>query len=187
MRSPRAARCLRVRALISKRGLFVSTAPTATAKTNCHHRSCCAARSVAARPLTCAAAGSWSFVQWRYRSMKPRLLEIRQGVLSENDKLAANLRARFEAAGVFAVNFVSSPGAGKTTFLEATLSRLRAAGQHAAALVGDLETDNDARRLAASGAPVRQITTSGNCHLEAHMIERFLDGWNLNELDYLFI
>jgi hydrogenase nickel incorporation protein HypB len=119
--------------------------------------------------------------------MKPRLLEIRQGVLSHNDQLAARLRTRFAEHGVFVVNLVSSPGAGKTTFLQATLQKLRASGRHAAALVGDLETDNDARRLAESGAPVRQITTGGNCHLEADMIERFLEGWDLNTLDYLFI
>jgi len=119
--------------------------------------------------------------------MKPRLLEIRQGVLSHNDHLAARLRARFAAHGVFVVNLVSSPGAGKTTFLQATLQKLLANGRHAAALVGDLETDNDARRLAASGAPVRQITTGGNCHLEADMIETFIDGWDLDALDYLFI
>lgn len=119
--------------------------------------------------------------------MKPRLLEIRQGVLSHNDQLAARLRTRFAEHGVFVVNLVSSPGAGKTTFLQATLQKLRVSGRHAAALVGDLETDNDARRLAESGAPVRQITTGGNCHLEADMIERFLEGWDLNALDYLFI
>jgi hydrogenase nickel incorporation protein HypB len=56
-----------------------------------------------------------------------------------------------------------------------------------AALVGDLETDNDARRLASSGAPVRQINTHGICHLDAEMIGKHLDGWVLGELDYLFI
>ena len=119
--------------------------------------------------------------------MKPRLLEVRQGVLSQNDHLAARLRVRFAEHGVFVVNLVSSPGSGKTTFLRATLQKLLASGRHAAALVGDLETDNDARRLAESGAPVRQITTGGNCHLEAHMIEQFLQGWDLDALDYLFI
>jgi hydrogenase nickel incorporation protein HypB len=56
-----------------------------------------------------------------------------------------------------------------------------------AALVGDLETDNDARRLASSGAPVRQINTHGICHLDAEMIDKHLEGWELGELDYLFI
>ena len=68
------------------------------------------------------------------------------------------------------LNLVSSPGTGKTEFLERTLSELLNSGAKAAALVGDLETDNDARRLAASGAPVRQINTHGICHLEAEMI-----------------
>jgi hydrogenase nickel incorporation protein HypB len=116
----------------------------------------------------------------------PRLLEIRQGVLSKNDRLAAALRERFSAAGVCVINLLSSPGAGKTRLLEESLRRL---GEHyrVAALVGDLATDNDARRLARSGAPVRQIETSGICHLEAAMVEANLVGWDLAELDYLFI
>jgi len=116
-----------------------------------------------------------------------RIVELRQGILKKNDLLAADLRARFGAAGLLAVNLVSSPGAGKTAFLERTLRELRHRGERVAALVGDLETDNDARRLAASGAPVRQIQTHGCCHLEADMIGRHLEGWALDRLDYLFI
>lgn len=118
---------------------------------------------------------------------KPRIVEVRQGILKKNDALAAGLRERFRAAGVTVVDLVSSPGAGKTAFLEETLRRLHAAGVRVAALVGDLATENDARRLARSGAPVRQIETHGICHLEAEMVERFLDGWDLSALDYLFI
>jgi hydrogenase nickel incorporation protein HypB len=91
---------------------------------------------------------------------------------------------------VLVLNLVSSPGTGKTAFLERTLGELRLGGARVAALVGDLETDNDARRLAASGAPVRQINTHGICHLEAEMVGRHLDGWDgveLGGLDYLFI
>jgi hydrogenase nickel incorporation protein HypB len=116
-----------------------------------------------------------------------RIVELRRGVLKKNDELAAGLRARFEDADVLTLNLVSSPGTGKTAFLERTLRELRAAGEHPAALVGDLETDNDARRLAASGAPVRQINTHGRCHLEAEMIGDHLEGWRLSDFDYLFI
>lgn len=119
--------------------------------------------------------------------MTTRIVELRQGILKKNDELARGLRGRFEAAGVLVLNLVSSPGTGKTTFLERTLRELRSGGARAAALVGDLETDNDARRLAASGAPVRQINTHGICHLEAEMVGRHLEGWNLGDLDYLFI
>ena len=122
--------------------------------------------------------------------MTTRIVELRQGILKKNDELARGLRARFEAAGVLVLNLVSSPGTGKTAFLERTLRELRARGSRAAALVGDLETDNDARRLAASGAPVRQINTHGICHLEAEMIGKHLEGWTgveLADLDYLFI
>lgn len=122
--------------------------------------------------------------------MTTRIVELRQGILKKNDELARELRARFTAAGVLVLNLVSSPGTGKTEFLQRTLTELRARGARAAALVGDLETDNDARRLAASGAPVRQINTHGICHLEAEMVGRHLENWEgaeLAALDYLFI
>ena len=119
--------------------------------------------------------------------MTTRIVEIRRGILKKNDELAAGLRQRFTTAGVLALNLVSSPGTGKTAFLERTLRDLRIGGARAAALVGDLETDNDAQRLAASGAPVRQINTHGICHLEAEMVGKHLHGWSLSGLDYLFI
>jgi hydrogenase nickel incorporation protein HypB len=119
--------------------------------------------------------------------MTTRIVELRRGILKKNDELAAGLRASYAAAGVLVLNLVSSPGTGKTAFLERTLREVLAHGSRAAALVGDLETDNDARRLASSGAPVRQINTHGICHLDAEMIGKHLDGWNLGELDYLFI
>ena len=119
--------------------------------------------------------------------MTTRIVELRQGILKKNDELAHGLRDRYISAGVLVLNLVSSPGTGKTAFLERTLRELKASGARVAALVGDLETDNDARRLAASGAPVRQINTHGICHLDADMITKHLDGWELADLDYLFI
>jgi hydrogenase nickel incorporation protein HypB len=119
-------------------------------------------------------------------SVSPRIVEVRQNVLKHNDEVARMLRKRFEEAGVFVVSLVSSPGAGKTAFLEKTLTLLR---EHyrPAALVGDLATDNDAARLARSQAPVKQITTGTLCHLEAAMVEKALDSWSLPNLDFLFI
>lgn len=119
-------------------------------------------------------------------SMKPRLVEVRRKVLKHNDLLAADLRRRFDDAGVSVVSLVSSPGSGKTEFLEKTLTMLRA-DFRVAALVGDLATANDAARLERSRVPVRQITTGTICHLEAQMVETALNGWKLEELDYLFI
>ncbi len=116
----------------------------------------------------------------------PRLIDIRQGVLSKNDQIAAELRARFARDGVFAINMLSSPGAGKTRLLEETLRRL-AARYRVAALVGDLATDNDAQRLLRSGAPVRQIETGDLCHLEADMLARHLAEWDIGALDFLFV
>ena len=119
----------------------------------------------------------------------PRILELRQGILEKNDQLAADLRTRFHAAGLYAVNLVSSPGTGKTALLEATLRRMTEQGLRVAALVGDLATQNDAMRLARSGAPVRQIETGDMCHLEAHQIVQHLDDWALPlaGTDFLFI
>lgn len=119
-------------------------------------------------------------------SMQPRLVEVRRNVLKQNDLLAADLRRRFADAGVFVTSLVSSPGTGKTEFLEKTLSMLRT-DFRVAALVGDLATANDAARLERAGVPVRQITTGTICHLEAQMVGDALDGWDLNDLDHLFI
>lgn len=119
-------------------------------------------------------------------SAKPRLVEVRQHVLKHNDLAARVLRARFHEAGAFVVSLVSSPGAGKTAFLEKTLMMLRER-HRVAALVGDLATENDAQRLARAQVPVKQIITGTVCHLEAEMVATALDGWQLRELDFLFI
>jgi hydrogenase nickel incorporation protein HypB len=119
--------------------------------------------------------------------MTPQIVEVRKKVLSKNDELARGLRERLHAAHVFTLNLVSSPGTGKTALLERTLTELRASGHRVAALVGDLETDNDALRLARSGAPVKQIQTHGCCHLEASMVSSHLEGWDLEQFDFLFI
>jgi hydrogenase nickel incorporation protein HypB len=111
---------------------------------------------------------------------------LEQKVLKENDRIAAELRARFAEAGVLCLNLISSPGAGKTTLLERTLEGF-ASGERVAVLTGDIQTDNDARRLARFGFPVHQITTGGTCHLEARMVDQALRAWRLEELDVLFI
>jgi hydrogenase nickel incorporation protein HypB len=116
----------------------------------------------------------------------PRLVHVRQHVLKKNDVAARALRERFGAAGTYVVSLVSSPGAGKTAFLEAVLTALH--GRYrVAAIVGDLATDNDARRLARSGAPVRQILTGTVCHLEAEMVANALRDWPPGGLDFLFV
>ncbi|MFH5804314.1 hydrogenase nickel incorporation protein HypB [Alienimonas sp. DA493] len=118
--------------------------------------------------------------------MTTRLVQVRQQVLKQNDVVARALRERFRAAGVRVVSLVSSPGSGKTAFLKRTLFTLRDE-YRVAALVGDLATENDAARLAEAGVPVRQIVTGSVCHLEAEMVERALDGWDLEALDFLFV
>jgi hydrogenase nickel incorporation protein HypB len=120
-------------------------------------------------------------------SSPPRLVEVRQNVLKQNDLLARALRQRFQEAGVFVISMVSTPGAGKTALLEHTLKEMRASGLRVAALVGDLATENDARRLARSEAPVKQIVTGTICHLDADMVQHALRDWTLADLDLLFI
>ena len=111
---------------------------------------------------------------------EPRLVEVRKNVLKHNDVIARGLRDRFRAAGVFVVSPVSSPGSGKTAFLEKTLTLLQPR-YRVAALVGDLATENDAARLARSKAPVKQITTGTLCHLEAAMVQNALEGWDIEQ------
>jgi len=117
---------------------------------------------------------------------EPRLVEVRRNILKANDVAARTLRERFRTATVTAVSLVSSPGSGKTAFLEKTLTAMRERWR-VAALVGDLATENDAARLARSGAAVRQIVTGTVCHLEAEMVRKALEGWELSELDFLFV
>lgn len=116
-----------------------------------------------------------------------RWIEVGQRITHKNDEVAADLRRRFTVAGVKVCSLISAPGSGKTAWLTRTLAELKVREQRAATLVGDLESDCDARRLAQAGFPVRQIQTHGICHLEAAMIEEFCLGWDLSELDYLFI
>jgi hydrogenase nickel incorporation protein HypB len=118
--------------------------------------------------------------------MQPRIVELRTKILKKNDELARQMRSDFAESGVFVANFVSGPGAGKTELLTRTLSAINKQ-YRTAAVVGDLATENDARRLAVSGSPVRQILTGTMCHLEAQMVRGALEGWSLEELDALII
>ena len=118
--------------------------------------------------------------------MTSRLIEVRQKILNKNDLAARVLRERFREAGVCVISLVSSPGSGKTAFLERVLTCMRTR-YRVAALVGDLATDNDAVRLARSQAPVKQICTGTICHLDANMVEKAVEGWDLAGFDFLFI
>jgi hydrogenase nickel incorporation protein HypB len=117
---------------------------------------------------------------------QPRMVEVRARILKENDVLARQLRERFQQAGVCVISFVSSPGSGKTAFLEKLMSGM-AIRHRIAALVGDLATENDATRLARACSQVRQITTGTVCHLDAKMVSGALEGWDLTAIDFLFI
>jgi len=107
-------------------------------------------------------------------------------VLSENERAATELRAEFAHHGIFAVNLIGSPGSGKTALLERTLESFDPS-RRVAVLTGDIQTDADAQRLSRYGFPARQITTAGACHLDARMVRRSLEGWDLTGIDLLFI
>jgi len=113
-------------------------------------------------------------------------INLEQKVLSRNDILAAELREFFAGKNVAVMNMVSSPGSGKTSLLEKTLVSL-SGSLSIGVIEGDIQTDNDAARIAKTGVPVHQIQTGGACHLEAEMVKKALHNFRLNELDLLII
>ena len=113
-------------------------------------------------------------------------VKVLRAILHENDHQASHNRAHFDAAHVLAINLMSSPGAGKTSLLEATIRAL-GARLSVAVIEGDLETENDARRIRAAGAPAVQITTGNACHLDANMVHAALHKLDLHSIDVLFI
>jgi len=113
-------------------------------------------------------------------------IPVVRNVLEANDRIARNLKETFAKHKILVLNLISSPGSGKTSLLEKTLRDLR--GEFRMAVIeGDLQTDNDARRIAATGTKAVQINTDGGCHLDANMIEEALKSLDLNEIDLLFI
>ncbi|MGV9788188.1 hydrogenase nickel incorporation protein HypB [Streptomyces sp. NPDC003435] len=113
--------------------------------------------------------------------------DVKQAVLAKNHDLAARLRADLTERGVTVVNLLSSPGSGKTELLGRVLARAVQRGVPVAALTADLATENDAQRLARSGAPVQQLLTDGLCHLEAGQVRDRLDGWLPADTEVLFV
>jgi hydrogenase nickel incorporation protein HypB len=113
-------------------------------------------------------------------------VEVLQSLLGENDHQAAHNRYHFDHHGVLAVNLMSSPGAGKTSLLEATIEAL-GEGLRIAVIEGDLETENDAERIRAKGVEAIQIATGSACHLDAHMVHDALHRLDLTGVDILFI
>jgi len=113
-------------------------------------------------------------------------VNLKSKVLNENQIIAESLRERYREHGILCLNLISAPGSGKTALLERTLASLDPATR-VCVLTGDIQTDNDARRLARYGFPVQQITTGGTCHLDGRMIEKHLAAWNLEDIDLLFV
>ncbi len=120
------------------------------------------------------------------RTAASRTIVVKQGVLSKNDQLAQANRALFRSKHLLVLNVVSSPGSGKTAFIERTLTDLKGR-LRGGVVVGDLATDNDARRIARSGAPAVQITTGDTCHLDAEMVAGAAAKLDLDALQLLVI
>lgn len=123
---------------------------------------------------------------WHEHDHDSRTLRIEEDILAKNDRLAGCNRAAFAAKGVFVLNLVSSPGSGKTTILERTLTDLKDQ-VHFAVLEGDQQTSNDADRIAATGVPVRQINTGAGCHLDSHLVGHGVEAFDLGKTDILLI
>jgi hydrogenase nickel incorporation protein HypB len=115
----------------------------------------------------------------------PRI-PIVESIMHANEVLAEELRQRLDAAGVFAMNLMASPGAGKTTVITGMINRLKNR-LRIGYVDGDIETTVDAERIASLGVPVVQINTGGNCHLDANMLGPALDKLPLAELDLLLV
>ncbi|WP_030689652.1 hydrogenase nickel incorporation protein HypB [Streptomyces globisporus] len=116
-----------------------------------------------------------------------RAVDLQRAVLAKNEAAAHILRTELNARGTTVINLLSSPGSGKTALLERELRLAGERGVSAAALTADLATENDARRLARSGAPVKQVLTDGLCHLEADMVARHLHDWLPESVRLLFV
>lgn len=113
-------------------------------------------------------------------------IEVLNGLLDANDHQARHNREHFDRHRVLAVNLMSSPGAGKTSLLEATIDALDG-NLRVAVIEGDLETENDALRIREKGVPAVQISTGSACHLDAHMVHTALHEMQLDDIDVLFI
>jgi hydrogenase nickel incorporation protein HypB len=111
---------------------------------------------------------------------------VHQSLFAANDRMAERNRGFFRALRLLTLNVVSSPGSGKTTLLSKTIRKL-SPDTRVGVIVGDLETDNDARRLRTTGAPVVQVTTGTLCHLDAEMVARAVGGLDARALDILIV
>lgn len=114
------------------------------------------------------------------------IITVERKVLEKNDQIAAELRAKFNAKGIFAINLLSSPGSGKTSLIERTVDQLKDK-INISVIVGDVQTDNDAKRIGKLNIPVVQIITHGSCHLEAQLVRDAYKSIENEKTDLLII
>jgi len=116
-----------------------------------------------------------------------RRIAVVENIMKANDAIARENRDRLDSHGIVAMNWLGSPGTGKTTLLEKTLPALEQRAVRPAVIEGDIQTTRDAERIDAVGVPVVQVSTGGSCHLNASMIKQALDALSLDELDMVVI
>lgn len=114
------------------------------------------------------------------------VITVERRVLEKNDQIAAELRTKFKAKGIFAINLLSSPGSGKTSLIERTVDQLKNR-INISVIVGDVQTDNDAKRIGRLNIPVVQIITHGSCHLEAQLVKEAYKNIENEKTDLLII
>jgi len=114
------------------------------------------------------------------------VITLERKVLEKNDEVAQQNRALFQERGIFVLNFVSSPGSGKTSILERTIEHL-AGSVRIGVIEGDVQTDLDAQRIARFNIPVVQLVTNGSCHLDAKLVQDALQHFDLNSIELLII
>jgi len=131
-------------------------------------------------------SGEGRFIYTHGHVHPARELQVHEAIFAANDRKAGQNRRLFRDLNLFVLNVVSSPGSGKTTLLAKTIEKL-GSFVRVGVIVGDLETDNDARRLRATGAPVVQITTATLCHLDAEMVARAAGTLDTKAIDILVI
>lgn len=134
----------------------------------------------------CSTNGASHDHDHKHDGQSSRTIRIEEDLLAKNQRLANANRSSFKELQLLVLNLVSSPGSGKTSILERTLTDLKDA-LHFTVLEGDQQTANDADRIAATGAPVKQINTGAGCHLDAHMIGHGVEGFDLENTDILMI
>jgi len=114
-------------------------------------------------------------------------VDIEKDILSENRRIAGEIRAHMDVHGIKAFDFLGAIGSGKTMIIERLIDMLKAKGKRCAAIAGDVSGDDDYQRFVSHGIPAASVNTGKECHLDAHLVDHALEELPLDDMDYLFI